>query len=275
MKLGILLPIVVGMVLLRLLRAGLLAWIAFWWIGMYVALRWGFVTPIPDSAIRMYMAITVLSLFAYATSSRERARATYEPIFAFVTESRFTIPLALVVALIPGVVAWRVYEGLRQPLQPPYFGRTVHPSPPAEISVHDEKIDLARAVNPFRNLERTDANAFRQHVENGRRVYYANCFFCHGDDLGGAGMYAHGLNPVPANFLDSGVLPNFQETFFFWRIAKGGPGMPDEGAPGDSAMPEWERLLSNEEMWDVVLFLYDDTGYRPRTFAEGGAEAAH
>ncbi len=59
-------------------------------------------------------------------------------------------------------------------------------------------------------------------------------------------MYAHGVNPAPANFIDQGVLPNFQETFFFWRIAKGGPGMPDEGAPGDSAMPEWERFLTNE-----------------------------
>jgi len=50
--------------------------------------------------------------------------------------------------------------------------------------------------------------------------------------------------------------------------------MPDEGAPGDSVMPEWERFLSNEQMWDAILFLYDHTGYRPRTFAEG-AEAKH
>jgi hypothetical protein len=50
--------------------------------------------------------------------------------------------------------------------------------------------------------------------------------------------------------------------------------MPDEGAPGDSVMPEWERFLSNDEMWDVILFLYADTGYRPRTFEEG-AEAQH
>jgi Cytochrome C oxidase, cbb3-type, subunit III len=274
MKLAIVLPIAAVMVVLRLVRAGLLVWLAAWWVGMYVALRYGFVTPIPESALHIFMSITVLALFAYATSSRERARATYEPILAFVTESRFTLPLALVAAAIPGVVAWSVYQGLQQPLQPPYFGRTVHPSPPAEISSHSEKIDLARAVNPFRNLEKTDATAFRQHVENGRRVYYSNCFFCHGDDLGGAGMYAHGLSPVPANFLDSGVLPMFQETFFFWRIAKGGPGMPDEGAPGDSAMPEWERMLTNEQMWDVILFLYDDTGYRPRTFEEA-PEAKH
>ena len=133
---------------------------------------------------------------------------------------------------------------------------------------------MIHGESPFRALEKTDPKAFQNHVENGRRVYYSNCFFCHGDSLGGDGMYAHAVNPVPANFQDSGVLPNFQETFFFWRIAKGGPGMPDEGAPGDSVMPEWERFLTNDEMWDVILFLYADTGYRPRTFEEA-AEAKH
>ena len=119
MKLAIVLPIIAVMVVLRLVRAGLLVWLAAWWIGMYAALRYGFVTPIPDSALHIFMAITALSLFAYATSSRERARATYEPILAFATESRFTLPLAAVAALIPGLVAWGVYQGLQQPIQPP------------------------------------------------------------------------------------------------------------------------------------------------------------
>jgi hypothetical protein len=50
------------------------------------------------------------------------------------------------------------------------------------------------------------------------------------------------VSPVPANFR-RGVLPNFQETFFLWRIAKGGPECPG-GRPGDSVMPEWERFLN-------------------------------
>jgi hypothetical protein len=29
-------------------------------------------------------------------------------------------------------------------------------------------------------------------------------------------------------------------------------------------MPAWEDFLSREEMWEVVLFLYDFTGTRPR-----------
>ncbi len=275
MNLSVVLPIVALMVLLRLMRAGSLLWIAFFWIGMYVAVNYGFATPIPRSAAHIYMAITTLALAAYATSSSERMHGVLDPLLAFASEGRYTLPLLLVVVAIPGLVAWGVYRGLQEPIQPPFFGRTVHPSPPSDITVRGEKIDLLHGVNPLRELEKSDPKKFLSHVEKGRAIYYKNCFFCHGDALAGDGMYAHALSPVPANFQDGGVLPMFQETFFFWRIAKGGPGMPDEGAPGDSVMPEWERFLTNEEIWQVVLFLYGETGYRPRTFEEGGAEAAH
>ena len=52
----------------------------------------------------------------------------------------------------------------------------------------------------------------------------------------------------------------------FWRIAKGGPGLPREGAPWNSAMPVWEDFLSEREIWSVILFLYDQTGWKPRTW---------
>ena len=275
MRLGIVLSVLAVAVVLRLLRAGLLAWLIAWVVGAYVVLRYGFVTPIPDSAVRMYLAIIGLALAAYATSSRDRTRQVVDPVLAFVTERRFTLPLALVVVLIPALVAWSVYRGLQQPIEPPFFARTIHPAPPSEITVHDAKIDLVTGQNPLRALEESDPEKFAAHVANGRRTYYQNCFFCHGDSLGGDGMFAYGVNPVPANFLDGGVLPNFQETFFFWRIAKGGPGMPEEGAPGDSVMPEWERFLDNEQMWEVLLFLYHDTGFRPRALDEAAMGAAH
>jgi len=55
-----------------------------------------------------------------------------------------------------------------------------------------------------------------------------------------------------------------QETYLFWRIAKGAPDLPQESTPWSSAMPAWENFLSEEEIWDVILFLYDYTGQRPR-----------
>ena len=35
------------------------------------------------------------------------------------------------------------------------------------------------------------------------------------------------------------------------------------------------RFLTNDEIWEAILFLYGDTGYRPRTFDEGSPEPAH
>jgi hypothetical protein len=86
--------------------------------------------------------------------------------------------------------------------------------------------------------------------------------------MGGNGMFVHGLDPIPTNFADGDTIANLRETFLFWRAAKGGPGLPEEGMPWDSAMPAWEKLLKEDEIWDVILFLYDFTGERPRAREE-------
>jgi mono/diheme cytochrome c family protein len=263
-NLPVILGIVVVMVLLRLMKVSLLIWMLAWWIGMWVFVSRGFGTPVPASAQGIYLGIVTLALFVYVTSSAERVQSFTGPLINFAGDRKYTLPLLVVLLALPALAAYREYANANVPVEPPFFARTVHPSPPTEITVHNEKIDMLGGDNPLRHVEQSDPEAYKKHVANGKAIYYENCFFCHADALGGDGMYAHGLNPAPANFIDQGVLPNFQETFFFWRIAKGGPGMPDEGGPGDSAMPEWERFLTNEQMWEVVTFLYDHTGYRPR-----------
>ena len=35
-----------------------------------------------------------------------------------------------------------------------------------------------------------------------------------------------------------------------------------------SSMPAWQQFLSEEEIWKVILFLYDYTGYEPRSWGE-------
>ncbi len=269
-NLSVILGFVAVLVVLRLMGASLLWFVLAWWIGMYVFVSRGFTTPVPSSAQHIYLGIVSLALLAYITSSSDRTRSFLDPLVSFAGDRRYTLPLLVVLLALPALAAYRAYVNTLVPVEPPFFARTVHPSPPTTITVHDQKIDMLGSDNPLRHFEKDDPAAFKQHVENGKKVYYENCFFCHADALAGDGMFAHGLNPAPANFIDQGVLPNFQETFFFWRISKGGPGMPDEGGPGDSAMPEWERFLSNDQMWEVILFLYDHTGYRPRAREEHG-----
>src|SRR6266516_2211448 len=78
----------------------------------------------------------------------------------------------------------------------------------------------------------------------------------------------------PPNFQDNGTIAQLTESFVFWRVAKGGPGLPREGAPWNSAMPRWEDFLTEREIWSVILFLYDQTGWKPRTWekSDGGAK---
>ena len=257
-------PVVLGLLALRLLRASLFVWVLAWWVGLYVALRFTFTTPIPVSVIQIYMFIVTAALIAYVSSSQERLRAFTGPLVALITERRHTAMLLLVLVAIPAGAAGRVWLKSRVALEAPTFGRTVHPAPPEEITVNDTPVDLINGHNPFRELAETDPDAFAARVASGRNTYYESCFWCHGDDMSGDGMFIHGLNPIPTNFQDAGIIPMLQETFLFWRISKGGPGLPEEGGPWDSAMPAWEKFLTDEEIWEVILFLTEFTGYPPR-----------
>jgi mono/diheme cytochrome c family protein len=265
---AVVLPVVAAFAFLRLRRARSFAWALASWLGIYVLLRFGFKTPIPFSVIQLYMGITTLAVAAYVSSSGRRCEEFMAPIVKLVMEPRLRPFLAAVMLLLPALAAGSVYLGRQVKLEAPAFGRTVHPAPPDTITVHEKTFDLIRGQNPLRALERSDPDAFRARLENGRRTYYRNCFFCHGDAMAGDGMYAHGLNPIPTNFTDAGTIAQLQESFLFWRISKGAPGLPSEGGPWDSAMPAWEKFLTEEEIWEVILFLYDYTGQRPRAAGE-------
>ena len=262
MKILVVLAVAAVFVALRLLRANLLTWAAALWIGILVLLRFGFIAPIPSSVITIYMGIVSIAILAYVSSSQERRQEVARPLVLFMTEKRYLPLLAATVVALPVLAAGNVYVQMNAPIQPPFFSRTVHPASPSEVTVHDTKIDLDKGENPFRHLETSDPAEFRKHVEHGREVYYRNCVFCHGDNMSANGMFVHGLDPIPTNFHDT--IPLLRETFLFWRISKGGPGLPDEGAPWDTAMPSWEKFLKEEDMWDAILFLYDFTGLKPR-----------
>lgn len=256
-------------VALRVRKAGSFLWTLTTWISIWFFLRFGFTVPVPQSVITLYMAIATGATAAYVSSSPDRLRAFTAPLVRLAVAPERRRHLYAVVLLLPALAAFAVYRQMSVELEAPAFGRTIHPAPPDQIVVHGKPFDLVTLDNPYRALETSDAAAFRKHLDNGRRVYFENCFYCHGDAMRGDGMFAHGLNPIPTNFADAGAIALLQESFLFWRIAKGGPGLPEEGGPWDTAMPAWEKFLTEEEMWDVVLFLYEFSNQRPRARESG------
>ncbi|MXW82208.1 MAG: cytochrome c [Rhodothermaceae bacterium] len=269
MNLFVLLAIAAAMVLVqfgvtRWVKLNLLAWMGIWWVALWAAFSYGINPPLPNSIIVLFMAIITIALVAYLSADNEELKQAQESIGRFMVTRQYRVALLIVMFLIPAAVAAWTFSSMNQAPQPPSSGRTIHPPPPSSITFQGTSINLTTANNPLRELQHTDEAAFAEHVASGRRIYFENCFYCHGDNMEGAGMFAHGYDPLPANFNDATTIAMLQESYLFWRIAKGAPGLPSESTPWSSAMPAWEDFLTEEEIWEVIIFLYEFTGFEPR-----------
>ncbi len=260
-----LLGIVVLLKLQKLKRMGLLYWVVCTYIGSYIFLRWGFAAPLPVSIIKDYMMIVTMALLVYVSSDKKRWGEVWEPTVHFVTSGETSTKLYDVMIFFPVIVMAVLYISFQsETVSAPNFGRSVHPAPPSSIIFNGKTIDLVKGDNPLRKLEKENPEEFKKHLSSGKKVYYQNCFYCHGDAMAGKGIFRYGLNPIPTDFVDPANIGMLTEGFLFWRVAKGGIGLPDESAPWDSAMPAWENFLTEEEIWEVIAYLYEYTGNRPR-----------
>ena len=223
--------------------------------------------PIPSSVIVMYMALISTAILVHISVEDTRFREFLRPIHETLVDDNRRVRRLVLAVLIPLLMFGYTYSNIAQKANPPGDPRDAHPTPPLELTYKDEV--MRDVKNPYRHYEKDNPEVFRSHVENGKRVYYGNCFYCHGDHLDGKGHFADALNPLPANFQDVGIIPILQESYLFWRVSKGGPGLPPSGTPWNSAMPIWEDYLTQDEIWDVILFLSDYTGNMPRAFGEG------
>lgn len=221
---------------------------------------------IPSSVLTMYMFFVVAGVLMVFTFTEEGAGEMVAPIRALVEDPSRKVIRNVVFAIVPLAAGSVVYAGMVPSFEAPLELRSIHPAPPSSIRAFGKRYDLMTLENPYRKLETEDPERFRKMVAEGGKVYIQNCQFCHGDKLDGRGPYARALNPVPLNFQDVGTIAQLQESFLFWRIATGGPGLPKEGAPWISSMPVWRDFLSEDEIWQVILFLYDYTGHRPRSW---------
>jgi len=240
-------------------------------VGMYLLLRYGLVylppllgvasAPVPKSVFWQYMLTVLVGILLYVSTDEERWRRFRAPLHRLLSDpglGRLRIALGV---LVPAAVGILTYRGMSAAAGAPPSFRAVHPAPPIEITFQGETLGLEGLENPLRQT-----GSMETHLVTGARVYVENCVPCHGDRLDGKGHYAHAFDPVPADFTSNGTIAQLTESYVFWRIAKGGPGLPREGTPWNSAMPAWEAFLTQDEIWSVILYLYDQTGWTPRTW---------
>jgi mono/diheme cytochrome c family protein len=221
---------------------------------------------IPSSLLAMYMFFVTAGVFMVYTYDEDQTQELIAPIKALVGDPSKRLLRNIVFVLVPLAVGGGIYLNMQPGFDAPLELRTIHPAPPSTAKIYGKRVNILTLENPFRHLEKDNPEEFAELVQEGAEVYIENCQYCHGDKLDGNGPYAAGLNPTPLNFQDVGTIAQLQESYLFWRITTGGPGLPKEAAPWISSMPVWQNFLKEDEIWKVILFLYDYTGHQPRSW---------
>ena len=256
-----------------------------WMLGLYFYTSILY-PPVPWTLLITYMMLWTIGTFLYVSQDPDTFAEFRKPIVKTVVGD-YKMARIIVFTALPLLVGFGTYKSLEPKFDEPVELRTVHPAPPATTKVHGKSYKLEGLQNPFRTDEQdnykdsfpfldAEKHEYMKAVTEGGTIFFQNCHYCHGDQLNGLGMFSHVFNPTPANFVDPGTIAMLRESFLFWRVAKGGPGLPNESTPWSSAMPPWEEHLNTEEIWKVILFEYWYTGWHPRTFDEesssGGGE---
>lgn len=262
-----------------------LVWLIAFWIFKYLIFP-----PLPSSILIQYMALVTIVIFLLISTTEASWKAFKRPITAvLVAETpKHKIVRAVFFMAVPVLISIATYHLTSdiavQKQEEPIELRVYHSAPPQSIIVHGQPFILQTEQNPFRvddqgNYTETiqqqyingnpwDPNPplFLQYVREGGEIFFRNCHFCHGANLDARGMFAFAFNPIPVNLTDPGAIAQLQESYVFWRVAKGGPGLSRDAFPWASAMPPWEQHLTTEEIWKVILFEYWHTGYDPNTW---------
>jgi mono/diheme cytochrome c family protein/plastocyanin len=109
------------------------------------------------------------------------------------------------------------------------------------------------------------SNTMPESLTNGRELYAQNCAACHGETGGGDGVFADDLAAAgeasmtsmggsmnmamqaPADLSDAGHILGASPALLEGKILRGGMG---------TGMPMWGSILTQEQIWDVVAYLY-------------------
>lgn len=220
-------------------------------VAPLTGLATGIPAPLPSSLVLLYVGMVALAILMYVSVQEERWRNFKEPIVTFLSDAAppslpRRIARTVFLVLLPVVIGWQVYLQATALPEAPKDPPGIHFSLPASYIT---------AVNP---LPWTPEN-----IRAGGILYTKNCAMCHGDAVDGNGLFARAFQPRPANFRDVGTIAQLDENYLYWRIKEGGPGLPQGSIGYRSAMPVWDGILAEDEIWKIIMFEYTSAGAKP------------
>lgn len=230
-------------------------------VGIYLLLRFGIgpltdlitgkgPAPLPSSLILMYMLLVAIGILLHATLSDDRMHQFVAPLAALFEEQaaapRTLLLRVLVLGTLPLLAGLYIYDALAPSADPPADPPGIH------FDLPEKYLGLE---NPLRWTE--------ENIHQGGVLFVRNCAPCHGDALDGNGPQARAFLPRPANFRDQGTIAQLDENYLFWRIKEGYRGLPAGSIRYRSAMPPWEEVLSDTEIWQIIMFEYSSAGKKP------------
>ena len=111
-----------------------------------------------------------------------------------------------------------------------------------------QEADQAARPNPPSDMQNVEnpLDSDVSTIPEGKDTFLTNCASCHGEKGKGDGVLSDSLDPKPVPF----PLDNVDDAYLFWRINDGG--MDD---PFNSVMPAWKTILSEEQIWEIIVYL--------------------
>ncbi len=210
--------------------------------------------PTPVTLWMWFIMLTIAGLMIYSTVNDR----WIEEIFLFFAPDSHdrlgTILRNIFCVAFPLIVLVLSYRWFGPRMESPVELRVQHPT----------SASSAKYANMENPLRKASAQEQQEYVKEGRVLFQQNCRPCHGSKGDGRGPFAEAYRLRPINFTDPGTIATLVEGVAFWRIKEGGPGLPDESSPWDSAMPAWEDHLTDEQIWKVIMGMYSIANVEPR-----------
>ena len=204
--------------------------------------------PTPSTLMIWYMILAILGALVYVSTS-DLKWINFLSFMLPAGDNKLKARLQkMIVIAFPIMAGWFVYSGTAPGTASPVELRIQHPTLLQEY----EKLE-----NPYAHV---DEETKRRCIEEGKILYQQNCRPCHGSKADGNGPFANAFRLRPINFTDPGTIATVIENFAFWRIKEGGPGLPGEATPWDSAMPSWKDALTDDQIWKIIMGEYVTAG---------------